>query len=331
MTREDAYAYTHSIFYLTDFGTRPLPDSLDHDHIAGIVDAALAWHLMTEDLDLLAEFLMCASLMNRPWSPYARFAWHLLARTWDELGILPSPSFEPASFSALGGPDASAYAFKHFYHTTYLGGLLCALLARHPQSGSHNQDGNWQTPLAIDPALVELCECAIAGADEFCRSGGVDRPQVPDNRGPVAFSETVSLAEIVARVAGRASWSRPDARWLQILPDAPLNEEQLELVLSDAIIIQAVKEYDLPLLSTALVDATRLSQAPSLTLVAATTFLAHQQVPSGAIGAHFVLDENLNTPLAAQVTHSLATCLAIATRYLARYSAHCKGSAGSMT
>ncbi len=98
MNREDAYALTHGLMYTTDFGALPPPASLHIEQLTSLVDAALAWHIISEDMDLLGELLLSAAMLRQPWSPHAQFAWHLFAKIWDELEFLPGPSFEASTF-----------------------------------------------------------------------------------------------------------------------------------------------------------------------------------------------------------------------------------------
>ena len=322
MTREDAYALTHALMYVTDFGVRRLPASLNLGRIRAMIDAGLAWHIMSEDVDLLGELLIGAAVLRQPWSPYAQFAWQMLARTWDELGFLPGPNFKAHEYASLAGDEASAYALKHLYHTNYVGGLLCAVLLSHPENSSNAS--LWTVPSQTYPNLISRCEQAVTLAAAFCEKQGLHPSALRDAErlSSIDVTKTSSCADndlsnIMARAikcSGQNGSS--EARWSQVLEDVPLSNDALALVLSDAVLIQAARTYELAMLVGALVDVVHLSLPPSITFVEATHFLTHQQHPSGAIGAHFTKEENLSAPSAAVITASFAGCLAAATQRL---------------
>ncbi|HEY6140112.1 MAG TPA: hypothetical protein VI670_20360 [Thermoanaerobaculia bacterium] len=132
MSSRDAYAVTHAIMYASDFGrdASAIPDGA-----AALVDACIAEQLLEEDFDLLAELLLCASALGRPWSRHARCAWAILDGVWSEYGFLPTRSAASQDFASLDERERTSYVFRHTYHTTLMGGDLCALLLRHPEQG----------------------------------------------------------------------------------------------------------------------------------------------------------------------------------------------------
>ena len=70
MSQDDAYAYTHALMYLTDFGARPPGPSLTLSRMTQVLNACLAWTLLDEDYDLLAEFLLGYALLRQRWTPH---------------------------------------------------------------------------------------------------------------------------------------------------------------------------------------------------------------------------------------------------------------------
>lgn len=127
MTEADAYAVTHAILYATDFGHAAPPRSLDRARLSDMVREGIAWTLVSEDFDLLIEYLMCAACLGEGNSPAARLGWHVVDRIWHQLGFLPGPTFDPARFRALSGPAANAYACEQMYHTNFVAGMYCAM------------------------------------------------------------------------------------------------------------------------------------------------------------------------------------------------------------
>jgi hypothetical protein len=59
MLSDDAYAFTHAVFYATDFGRRPLPAEAAAV-VADRADAGAAWSLARGDYDLIGEFVLAA-------------------------------------------------------------------------------------------------------------------------------------------------------------------------------------------------------------------------------------------------------------------------------
>jgi len=127
-SRDDVYAFTHALLYLSDFGRR-LPDLPRRaDLVVGDAECALASALDQDDFDLAGELLMTWPLLRIPWTAAATFAFSVLARLEDEAGFLPPLSLEGAAFSRLEGAQRRRYAFASSYHTPYVMGLLCALI-----------------------------------------------------------------------------------------------------------------------------------------------------------------------------------------------------------
>jgi hypothetical protein len=134
MSVDDAYAYTHCLMYCTDFGRRRLDRFLDQDRVSDVVGASLAWTLVEPDFDLLAEFLLCETFMERAWSEQAVVAWRTLLEVWDRLGFVPGPTFDETSFLELDGDNRRAYAFKEMYHANIVVAAVCASLLGRAQA-----------------------------------------------------------------------------------------------------------------------------------------------------------------------------------------------------
>lgn len=132
MSLDDAYAYTHCLMYSTDFGRRRLDLFFDQDGVSEVVSASLAWTLVEPDFDLLAEFLLCETFMERAPSEQAAVAWRTLLEVWDRLGFVPGPTFDETSFLELEGDDRRAYAFKEMYHANIVVAAVCASLLGGP-------------------------------------------------------------------------------------------------------------------------------------------------------------------------------------------------------
>jgi hypothetical protein len=127
MSEADAYAFTHVIMFVTDFGAQP--EMIEPtDGVLNLLNECTEWHLLTGNLDILAELLLCYEMLDWPRTASAEIGWKYLREIWRTLGFLPSPSFVPAEFSALENRvEASAYSLLHTYHTMLVAGMLCAV------------------------------------------------------------------------------------------------------------------------------------------------------------------------------------------------------------
>lgn len=301
MTRATGYALTHGIMYATDFGAEPLDHGFDVDVLRARLDAALAWTIVNEDLDLMAEFIIAATLLRQPWSPYAWSAWDLCNTVWASLGLLPSPSFDAKEFGRLTGEAASAYAFRHVYHTTYVVGLLGAVLL----SMDGALGGPWTWPRLDTATTAEACTDAVKRARVFARCGTDPAPNgVAPHHDPLDV-----VTGVVASIL-------PDhVYWRDALLRADRDREVLTQVLGDSAIIHAARVYDLPKMLTALNTVIALPGPPSLTVLEGVSFLARQQFPDGCIGAQFATAEARASTAAVEATRTIADYLeAYATR-----------------
>src|SRR4051812_33893718 len=125
--REDAYSLTHLLFYLTDFGLgpppvmkRPLGDVLTE------IEALLLRYLDLEDYDLAGELLMAWPQLGVAWSPAAAFAFRVLARVEDSVGMLPCGNVDVGHLDRLEPAERGRYARATAYHTAFVMGFLCA-------------------------------------------------------------------------------------------------------------------------------------------------------------------------------------------------------------
>jgi len=112
------------------------PERFDAQRVSAMIEQGLAWHIVSEDFDLLVEYLMCAECVGLGMSPHARFARHLIQRTWTDMQFLPGPTFDPKSYREKAGAAADAYAVEHMYHTNFLWGMCCAVGLLNPTEHS---------------------------------------------------------------------------------------------------------------------------------------------------------------------------------------------------
>jgi len=129
-SREDAYAHTHALMYVTDFGyaARSLPRA--PSDILRESEALLARALLLDDYDLAAELLMAWPLTSSPWSGASSFGMRVLAELEDEVGFLPAKNGTPEKFHQLSGTERTRYALAASYHTAYVWAMVCAMSLR---------------------------------------------------------------------------------------------------------------------------------------------------------------------------------------------------------
>jgi hypothetical protein len=114
---EAAYALTHAIFYATEFGQSPLAEDRLPD-VHRIIDSMIIDSCVHRRFDLLAELLICSVVINGTKGFVRDIGIEILYEGLDASGsLLPDGSTTTRSSSAC-------------YHTTLVGLILCASLAR---------------------------------------------------------------------------------------------------------------------------------------------------------------------------------------------------------
>ena len=91
-TRDDLYAFTHAVMYLTDLGSRQVNLPRCHADITADAEAGLALSVDTDDYDLTAELLLSWTMLGLRWTPAAVFAFQCVAGVADDVGFLPGRS-----------------------------------------------------------------------------------------------------------------------------------------------------------------------------------------------------------------------------------------------
>jgi GNAT superfamily N-acetyltransferase len=113
--------------YATDLGTRRVALPRTPAALCADAEAALAFGLETDDLDLTAELCMTWPMLGRRWSPAAAFAFGILAREEDDRGFLPGIGFDPGRYDGLPAAERRDEVLATSYHATYVMGFLCAI------------------------------------------------------------------------------------------------------------------------------------------------------------------------------------------------------------
>jgi hypothetical protein len=308
MSREDVYAVTHALMYATGFGSKPAPVGIDLSAVLGQIDSCLAWVLITEDLDLIIELILAATLLRMPWSPYVRFAWDFVCDVWLDLGFLPSPSLVPSELQKRSGKVAAAYIFQNVYHTMYVAGLLCSVLLMLPQD---DLTATWIPPVVEHSDLLRNCKTAAEKARQFCHSTVAAPSDAPDEFVHDAIPSIAILSDLLTSLAPSYT------RWKKMIGTFAMDSAEIARIIADCTIIHAVRAYDLPKLLAALDEAIKITGPLSSTVLEAIDFLIRQQLFDGVIGVHFVVPANRASRAAIEVTEVIGDRLRI---YAARLS-----------
>jgi hypothetical protein len=305
MNRMDVYALTHWLMYASDFGSVDIPPAV-HGTAVALLDEALAWQLATEDLDLLGELLMGATMLRIGWSCQCVAAWQVLKAAWGEFGFVPSPGFEAKQFHALAGEAREAYAFANIYHTQFVFGMLAAQML---QCAPPVED----TGPAERPDSSTLTEVAGLCLQAATRGAGFSTAADVSISRPVRRAGSLNeVWSVLSAIATKDQGAEPF--WVRAVGGMP--EADRSRVALDTLLVRSVRNYDLDSVAK-LVDlaiATRMQ--PSRTLLYTLRWLAEQQTPEGAIGAHFLNPAYISTKEAGIVTRLLSDLLYRATNYL---------------
>ncbi len=124
---EDAYATTHTIFYLTAYGRKP-PAGFSRDEQARwrwLVGNLLGMSVLAENWDLTSELLLCCRFLR--WYPRLTYdaAWLALSRAQRPDGSFEGPMWSMAHAATLDERSRRAYDIQLNYHTTLVAALAC--------------------------------------------------------------------------------------------------------------------------------------------------------------------------------------------------------------
>ncbi len=126
LDREGAYSVTHTLFYLTDFGERPLPlPPAEAARVTGIVECLLLHYWRVAEWDLVGELLISLHCLDVPASPLACGAARAFAGAQLPNGAVPAETPDAATEPGERGEDDACH-FRSCYHTTLVNVLYCA-------------------------------------------------------------------------------------------------------------------------------------------------------------------------------------------------------------
>ena len=139
----DAYAITHTLFYLTDFGARSTP-ALAGEHLANVhwtIETLLGLYLYRQHWDLVGELLLDCYCLH--WYPdvLVPIAWETVWNAQLPDGSIPGPRFSEAKLEQLESEQRKQYCFEQNYHTTLVQAITSFLIYHHlKDDAQHKQE-----------------------------------------------------------------------------------------------------------------------------------------------------------------------------------------------
>lgn len=131
VSREDTYALTHMLFYVSDFARSP--SVCVRRSKAAVLDdvrTLVARYMRLEDYDLSGELLMAWPELDAAWDPVSGFCFRVLADVEDRVGILPCGNLDPRRVAAMSPAESGRYTRATAYHTAFVMGFCCAAALR---------------------------------------------------------------------------------------------------------------------------------------------------------------------------------------------------------
>jgi hypothetical protein len=142
-SNQQAYALTHELMFISSFGHLEISASPeDLRAMADVLDSHIAWCVVSDRIDLLAEFLICVVVLGLPPSRYWQIGLTVLRSVWDAFGIIPAHNFRHERRAGRRHGGAKDNLVLRGYHGTLVAGLLESVLL--------------STGLSLDSAVPEV-------------------------------------------------------------------------------------------------------------------------------------------------------------------------------
>ncbi|MGA7312366.1 MAG: hypothetical protein WBX22_00215 [Silvibacterium sp.] len=259
-TRDDIYAFTHALMYVTDFNLIPALPPRRRSIILTEAEALLAHCLDEQDYDLSGEVLLSWPLTGKVWSAASSFAFRVLAHVEDKAGFLPTPSTRISEIKARESVERRQYLVATAYHTAYVMGLVCAASLQ---------------PGFAPPASVPATDTSRGRAKHILKLLDADgkRPHWQDEFRQLAEPEAEALAGFLLNVALRRRVATRDFKGLRDLlklaydldlANAPAASQAAELLQRLAIYAEITTEPDSEPAPNALGSGAPLRVSPDL-------------------------------------------------------------------
>jgi hypothetical protein len=126
LDREAAYAITHTLFYLSDWGRRiPSFTQKESERVTGILDCLIVHYWRLGHWDLLGELLMNRVALRAPSSHLATAAAAAFLNAWRPDGCVPGEGTEIEGLDKAPLSEHASIIFRECYHTTLVGVFYC--------------------------------------------------------------------------------------------------------------------------------------------------------------------------------------------------------------
>ena len=155
-SRDDVYSLTHALLYATDFASRRPRLPRPRGDVLALAQSALAGALDDDDFDLAGELLLTWPFLGAKWSSVSCFAFTVLARVEDEVGVLPSLSLDGAEYERQPPGARPFYVAATAYHTAYVMGLLCSVMLLRSSRPTIEVRGSSGSALFAEELLLRL-------------------------------------------------------------------------------------------------------------------------------------------------------------------------------
>ena len=124
--QEATYAFTHTLFYLTDWGRRPPPfDETETERVTRILDCLIVHYWRLRHWDLLGELLANRVSMPTRGSHLAIGASAAFLNAWRPDGYIPPEGREIEGLDKSPPSQHDSIIFRECYHSTLVGVLYC--------------------------------------------------------------------------------------------------------------------------------------------------------------------------------------------------------------
>jgi hypothetical protein len=124
--KDTAYAITHTLFYLSDWGrVRPPLDQAESERVAGIVDCLMVHYWRVRHWDLLGELLLNRASIHARRSHIVIAASAAFLNAWRAEGCIPGEAREIEELKKAPLSEHPAIMFRACYHTTLVGIMYC--------------------------------------------------------------------------------------------------------------------------------------------------------------------------------------------------------------
>lgn len=125
VSNEDTYNITHTVFFLSCFGSRSISilSGSQRQKALNLIEHLLALYICKSNWDLVGELLLTHSYLEGEVTEISEYGWALFVKAQWETGALPGPHYANSGSSHPNSQDDREYIFKSCYHTTLVAAL----------------------------------------------------------------------------------------------------------------------------------------------------------------------------------------------------------------